>query len=704
MSARNISFSQLGKNGRLGNQLFQIHSTLGIAERLGATAAFPAWEYEKYFEPSLPHGEMQTNTVHEKYFHVHEWDIQGDADLLGYMQSERYFGAERLRFKAEFLQGLKESHADLFGRETICIHIRRGDYVGNKSYYQLPITYYIDSLLSFPNWRECNILFLSDDIEYCKVHFECLPNAYFSVGKTDVEDLALASLCDHFILCNSSFSWWAAWLGEKPHSRIVHSGHLYAGRLAGNDIKDYYPPRWMVNKKDEYKIPLNDVTFTIPVRYDHEDRRENFDLSLFMLQSAFDTRYIVCEQGGDEFAYAAKWGKYMRLPSDDFHRTKMLNDMAIAAETPYIVNWDCDIILPPMQVYLAVEALRAGADMVFPYGGKFARMKRVEWFGKIRAYQDIGIVGNEPFKGREQGHNSVGGAVLFNKDSFIDGGMENQNMISFGPEDCERHDRFKLLGYDIRRVGGVLFHLNHYVGENSSPLNPYFAANEREIEKVRGMDAKQLRAYVDTWTWRHPYTSRYYHAISDGAIRSAEIVMRALADIGIQPTSIIDIGCGVGEWNNGHAGYFGVDYRVDPQDLLIPLERYSECNLNQVMPEIRGQFDLCLCLEVAEHLKPQRAKALVEYLCSTSDLVLFSAAIPYQGGNGHCNEKWQSYWSGLFQQRGFGAAKEQPHIRDNRDVEYWYRQNIVLYERGATGIAQDYVLPEYYMQIVEGLR
>ena len=120
MSARNISFSQLGKNGRLGNQLFQIHSTLGIAERLGATAAFPAWEYEKYFEPSLPHGEMQANTVQEIYFHFHEWDIQGGADLSGYMQSERYFGAARLRFKAEFLQGLKESHADLFQREERC--------------------------------------------------------------------------------------------------------------------------------------------------------------------------------------------------------------------------------------------------------------------------------------------------------------------------------------------------------------------------------------------------------------------------------------------------------------------------------------------------------------------------------------------------------------------------------------------------------
>lgn len=697
-----VSMSALGSHGRLGNTLFQIHSTLGIAERHNAQAAFPEWMYERYFETPIPHGAMQSQRVNERYYHYHDWQLDGDCDLLGYMQSEKYFGSTRLKFKEDFLASMKASAGGLFERETICIHIRRGDYVGNPNYYALPVTYYIDSLLQyFPNWKDCNVLFISDDIEYCKVHFACLPNAYFSEGRDDIEDMALGSCCDHFIISNSSFGWWAAWFGEKPHSHVIHGGHLYAGKLAGNDTKDYYPERWISNHKREYKIPLKDMTFTVPVLMDHSDRQENFDLSLFMLQSAFDTNFIVCEQGGNEFEYAAKWVNYVRFHAKNFHRTKMLNDMCGLADTPYIANWDCDVIIPPMQVYLAVEKLRAGADMVFPYDGQFARMKRQEWFGLIQKYKDIGVVKNTPFKGREIGHNSVGGAVMFNRDAFIDGGMENENMVSFGPEDCERHDRFKKLGYDIQRVGGALFHLNHHVGVNSSPLNPFFADNEKEIETIRGMEADALRKYIDTWTWRHPYTSRYYREISEGAVRSARIVLGAL---GFTSGSVVDIGCGVGEWNNGNPDYIGVDYRVDPKDLLIPVSQFVERDLNKEEYRSDKKFDLCLCLEVAEHLKPSRAEALIETLCSLSDRVLFSAAIPHQGGNGHVNEQWQSYWSALFQRQGFGAAEKRLCIRDNPDVELWYRQNMVLYERGAKGNVQDFVLPEYYIQIVGHLK
>ena len=88
-----ISFSKLGNHGRLGNQLFQIASTMGLAEKYGAQAAFPAWAYEEYFETPLPHGDMQTTVVEERFFHHHNWEIAGDCDLVGYLQSEKYFGS-----------------------------------------------------------------------------------------------------------------------------------------------------------------------------------------------------------------------------------------------------------------------------------------------------------------------------------------------------------------------------------------------------------------------------------------------------------------------------------------------------------------------------------------------------------------------------------------------------------------------------------
>lgn len=717
-----ISFSSLGKYGRLGNQLFQLASTLGLAEKYGAEAAFPEWEYEQYFSltpnPSpegegswMPHGETQLHRIEEKHFHHHDWGITGDCDLRGYLQSEKYFGSAKLKFKDEFIQEVKSKH-DIFDKPTICIHIRRGDYVGNGNYHQLSVNFYIDALLThFPDWREHNILFISDDIEYCKVHFECLPNAFFSdstltpspspLGRGEIVDMALASCCDHFIVSNSSFGWWCAWLGEKPHSKIVHCGCLHSGKLTKKGNQDYYPERWTRHEKEDHRIPLKDVTFTIPVHMDHADRKGNLELSLYMLQSAFDTNFIISEQGTRKFEYMKQWAKYVRCESPHFHRTKMLNDMCNLAETNYIVNWDADIIIPPMQILMAVEELRHGADMVFPYDGRFARMPRNVWYPLLQKHRDIGIVGAEMFKGREPEHTSVGGAVMWNKEAFIEGGMENEHMISFGPEDCERHDRFKVLGYDIRRVKGALFHVNHFVGVNSSYRNPHFKANHAEIDKIRAMSAEQLRDYIDTWKWRHPYTSRYYRRISEGAIRSAKIVMEALH---FNPRVVIDVGCGLGEWNNGNPLYVGVDYRVRKEELLFPAERFIECNLEKEFITQGLKYDLCICLEVGEHLRESRAAGLVQMLCALSDRVLFSAAIPFQGGTGHVNEQWQTYWAGLFMQYGFGAAERQPEIRHNPDVDLWYRNNIVLYERGAVGRVRDLILPAYYMEIVGHLK
>jgi SAM-dependent methyltransferase len=694
--------SSLGQYGRLGNQLFQIAGILGLAETYGAQAAFPEWAYESYFETPIPHGPLQANQVTERFFHHYDWGLTESCDLRGYLQSEKYFGSTKLKLKDSFVAEQKARHEQLFQRETICIQVRRGDYVGNPNYYQLPPTYYLSALIThFPAWRDCNLLFISDDIEYCRTHFECLPNATFSTGLNDIEDMALASACDHFIISNSSFGWWCAWLGEKPQSKIVHSGHMFTGKLSRKDARDYRPDRWISFKREHYKLPLHELTFTIPVFLDHPTRKENLDLCLFLLQSAFDSNYIVCEQGGQAFEYTRQWATYLHSDSPVFHRTQMLNAMSVSAETPFVANWDCDVIVPPAQIWLAVESLRAGADMVFPYDGRFARMPRGEWFPQIQHYADIGIVRDTLFKGREPEHHSVGGAVLWNKESFIEGGMENEHFISFGPEDCERHDRFKALGFQIERIGGTLFHMNHYVGPNSSPRNPHFKANEQELEKIRAMNKMDLKTYIDTWPWRHAYTSRYYHAISEGSIRSAKIVMGTL---GFKPKSVIDIGCGVGEWQNGHRDYVGVDHRVRKEDLLIPAEHFVECDLNREFPQLDRTFDLCLCVEVAEHLKPSRAADLVKFLCSLSDHVLFSAAIPHQGGTGHINEQWQSWWADLFAAEGFGAAWHQPDVRHCEQVELWYRQNMVLYARGAKGHVEDFVLPAYYMQIVEGLK
>ena len=91
-----------------------------------------------------------------------------------------------------------------------------------------------------------------------------------------------------------------------------------------------------------------------------------------------------------------------------------------------------------------------------------------------------------------------------------------------------------------------------------------------------------------------------------------------------------------------------------------------------------------VCVEVAEHLAPSRGPALVEELCALAPNVLFSAAIPGQGGTHHLNERWQSYWASLFRKHGYEPFDIiRPRVWDNSSVEYWYRQNCLLYVKNA---------------------
>jgi SAM-dependent methyltransferase len=716
-----LTFSRLGRMGNLGNQLFEIASTIGLAAKHGHDYQFPEWAYQKFFIGPIPTGQLPgTPVLNEQLYHNHDWPIKRgeNYDLKGWLQSEKYWEnvepqiRKLFTFQEELAAGVRNRFAAAFKKPTIAISIRRGDYVDNPNYELLPVTYYIQALLHhFPNWQDYNIIFFSDDLPYCRIHFECLQNAWFTDGLNAIEQLCLMSMCNHFIIANSTFSWWGAYLGEKEETKIIRPAYLFAGPLlAKNDAKDFYPDRWISFDHKQQKLDLRDVTFTIPVFHDHTDRRQNLDLSVCMLQRDFDTNVIVGEQGSNQFGYMAQWSKYVRFDDmKDFHRTKMLNDMAMTAETPIIVNWDCDVFVPPMQVWLAVEAIRNGQDMVYPYDGRFARVPRT-WFKKMEHHLDIGIFGDTEFtgkKGKPMPVSSVGGAIFFDKSAFIDGGMENEKMISYGPEDCERWDRFHALGFKVTRIQGTLYHLDHFIGPNSSSRCPYFKANHNELAKIRAMKPERLREYVDSWPWRHMYTERYYNRISESAIASARQVFSALALEGIKPESVIDIGCGVGEWGkDAPFKYIGVDYRVPKRSLVIPEDRYYDYDLTSGKPFPAGKFDLVLCMEVLEHIPEQYADQVISLLCSLGDWVLFSAAIPYQGGVGHVNEQWQSYWAQKFAANGFyqSRIKMRDLINDYPLIDIWYRQNAVLYERnGEGGLVTCYVHPGMYLNVVKSL-
>ena len=148
--------------------------------------------------------------------------------------------------------------------------------------------------------------------------------------------------------------------------------------------------------------------------------------------------------------------------------------------------------------------------------------------------------------------------------------------------------------------------------------------------------------------------------------------------------SVADIGCGLGTWlkvfaDSGVEDSIGVDgVEIDPKLLKIPTENFLLRDLTQPL-QLQKKYDLAICLEVAEHLPLSAAETIVKSLTDTADLILFSAAIPGQGGQNHLNEQWPSYWIKKFEQHGYKIYDcIRPLIWNNNQIEYWYRQNIFL--------------------------
>ena len=149
--------------------------------------------------------------------------------------------------------------------------------------------------------------------------------------------------------------------------------------------------------------------------------------------------------------------------------------------------------------------------------------------------------------------------------------------------------------------------------------------------------------------------------------------------------SVVDIGCANGLWLSvfnefGIEDYLGLDgHWIKREDLMIPNEKFKPFDLNNSL-DLNKKFDLAISIEVAEHLPEIRAKSFISNICNLADIVLFSAAVPFQEGEGHINCQWQSYWRNIFSDNGFIAIDIlRPKIWNNKDVNMIYSQNMFIY-------------------------
>lgn len=185
---------------------------------------------------------------------------------------------------------------------------------------------------------------------------------------------------------------------------------------------------------------------------------------------------------------------------------------------------------------------------------------------------------------------------------------------------------------------------------------------------------------------RSPYSPSFYDGQVDASLRSARVVAPLVAAL-VEPRSVIDIGCGRGGWlsifaEGGVADIAGEDGPwVDPARMLIDAARFTHRDLAAPPAPLR-RYDMAMSLEVAEHLDASAAQAFVDYLCALADTVLFSAAVPGQGGTHHVNEQRLSYWVDRFEAHDYALCDVlRGRIWDDRRIAWWYRQNMVLFAK-----------------------
>lgn len=237
-----VTFVELGNYGRLGNMLFQIATTISYAYKYNVPYCFPKWEYQNYF--SVPEkwfvnreDIIYYSTYYEPSYTYSEIPFQDGCSLYGYFQSLKYFkyyeNNIRNLLTPKYVEDLKE---------YCCVHVRRGDYLNYPDHHPIqPIQYYIDATKYIPSKK---FLVFSDDTEWCVNNFK---DDRFIINKTSstIDDFRKMIGCSHFIIANSSFSWWSAWLARNEEKVIVSPKNWFGPALQNNPITDLIPNEWI---------------------------------------------------------------------------------------------------------------------------------------------------------------------------------------------------------------------------------------------------------------------------------------------------------------------------------------------------------------------------------------------------------------------------------------------------------------------------
>lgn len=261
-----IGFNHLGRLGRLGNQMFQYAALKGIAKNNGFDFCIP--NYSDYIDDGIGNllktelfnvfdlkvdnlFQIDGQYINEPHFHFSEElfnNCPDNVSLVGFFQSEKYFKSieseirKDFSFRKEIVKSCHEAFESLNLNNPIALHIRRGDYTINSDRHPVtPLEYYQKCLSYFDNDRD--VVVFSDDPKWCSEQKIFSSDRFLiSEGNDTYHDLCLMSLCSDFVIANSTFSWWGAWLANTGE---VYYPTDWFGTAVNNDTKDLFPSEWI---------------------------------------------------------------------------------------------------------------------------------------------------------------------------------------------------------------------------------------------------------------------------------------------------------------------------------------------------------------------------------------------------------------------------------------------------------------------------
>ena len=256
------TYTMLGNNGRLGNQLFQIAAVVGAVNGHLSRMTLPPWKYAKDFAGTddLLFNKVCrrvdiTNCIAEtdafQYTKITSPYQSKVLDINGYRQNRRYFSAvihkirEIFRCPVRTQERILNKLPILRSKHCIGMHVRRGDYMStrNRPIYDVCTEAYYRHGIAY--WRSVGggpVIVISDDIPWCQETFGKDSSIFFSPLNSETDDLFALSLCPFTILSNSSFSFWGALLGG-PYTKTIAP---WPWIKDGQDFREIYLQEWRV--------------------------------------------------------------------------------------------------------------------------------------------------------------------------------------------------------------------------------------------------------------------------------------------------------------------------------------------------------------------------------------------------------------------------------------------------------------------------